>query len=44
MSKEVLEYLDRLIWWIDIGRYAKCKKLIIPKTKPITAKELTDAI
>ena len=45
-SKEVLELLedmDRLIWWTDFGRYQGCKEIIIPKIKPITAKELTDA-
>ncbi len=42
--KEVLaEEMDKLIRWIDVGRYAGCKKFIIPKIKPITVKEMMDA-
>ena len=45
-SKEVirlLEDIDKLQWWIDIGQYQGCKEIVIPKFKEITAKELVDA-
>ncbi len=42
--RELLEDMDRLMWWIGFGRYQGCKEIIIPKIKPITAKELTEKV